>query len=58
MKIQIVMKTPDCLYHVTDGMDEDVKYEFLELCEKWFKYGECVTLEVDTKLRRCVVLEN
>lgn len=28
-----------------------------EVCKKWFRYGECVTLEVDTDAKTCTVLE-
>jgi len=28
----------------------------LELCEKWFEYGEYFVLEVDTEKKTCIVL--
>lgn len=57
MKIQITMKTPDCLYYATQDMEEEEKVEFEELCKKWFEYDEYVTLEVDTENKTCIVKE-
>jgi hypothetical protein len=31
--------------------------EFKELCKKWFKYGELITVEIDTEAKTCVVVE-
>ncbi len=58
MKVQITLKSPDCLYHAmydTD-MNEEQREEFLELCKQWFEYGEYLTVEVDTEERTCVVV--
>lgn len=30
--------------------------EFKELCKKWFKYGEYITVEIDTEAKSCVVV--
>lgn len=80
MKIQVTLKTPDCLdspaleYAKADMMENpdilaeifdsdeecylDVKRnEFHRMMEKWFKYGEYVTLEIDTELKTCTVVE-
>ena len=34
----------------------DAREDFKELSEKWFSYGECVTLEIDTESQTCKVL--
>ena len=36
----------------------DKKEEFEQFAKRWIEYGECVTLEIDTELNTCVVLEN
>lgn len=35
----------------------DNRDNFKELCQKWFEYGEYVTLEIDTEAGTCVVVE-
>jgi ABC-type amino acid transport substrate-binding protein len=30
--------------------------ETKELCKKWFKYGEYITVEIDTEAKTCVVV--
>jgi len=77
MKLQITMKTPDCISDTIDEakrqaweevenecdretFDEEMAGTFdswKELCEKWFSYGECVTLEIDTEEETIRVLE-
>jgi uncharacterized protein YxjI len=49
------MKTPDALAHVE--LPEDQEEKIMELLKRWFQWGECCTLEVDTELETCVVLE-
>lgn len=63
MKIQVTLKTPDCLENAAEeyarnclGKEshnekyylEDKRAEFMKLCDKWFSYGECLTVEIDT----------
>jgi ABC-type amino acid transport substrate-binding protein len=59
MKITVSMKCPDALDQAindaTDTMQEWA--EIKKLCEKWFKWGEYVTLEIDTDAGTCIVLE-
>lgn len=57
------MKTPDGLSDALDescGYDEDSdeKTDALKIAEKWFKWGEYVSVEIDTVAKTCVVLEN
>lgn len=60
MKYRIRMKTPDCLdyaesYQLYKDEVEDCE-AFAELCDRWFQYGEYVTLEVDVDKKTCVVI--
>lgn len=77
MKLQITMKTPDCVHyaieeakqqareeveneHDRETFDEEMAGTFdswKELCEKWFRYGEELTLEIDTDEETIRVLE-
>lgn len=79
MRIQITLKTPDCLENaaeeyaqdclgkesqeVLESYDHNEKYyledkraEFVKLCEKWFSYGECLTVEIDTDREEIMVI--
>lgn len=68
MKFVISMKTPDavnlaCEQATTSYTDDDEKVvdedkieELEELCSKWFKYGECVNIEIDTETGTAKVL--
>jgi len=56
MKFKVFMKTPDCLHYALGDCDEDDKVHIETLCERWFQYGENVTLEVDTAEATCKVL--
>jgi hypothetical protein len=68
MKIRIAMKTPDAVDHAlaAHGLDESLsiakhfkkREEIRELCRRWFRFGEVVVLEIDTKAKTCTVLEN
>jgi len=44
-----------------EPMDEDERYEFeegiKEACDKWFRYGELATIEIDTDTGEAKVLE-
>jgi hypothetical protein len=37
---------------------EDQKKELEEFCERWFQYGECIELEMDTVKKTCKVVES
>jgi len=49
----------------SDGIEEDEIEDFKEtrieevksICAKWFKWGEYLTVEVDTEDETCVVLQ-
>lgn len=69
MTFTISMKTPDAvetavrdaLIKVDDDgneleIDEESVEELMELCKKWFSWGEYVQLEVDTEAKTCKVL--
>ena len=59
MKIRVTMKCPDAL----DSAISKETFNDLEvlqakrLCQKWFKYGEYITVIVDTEKETCVVEE-
>lgn len=59
MKFTILLKSPDSLHYAIENAtsDEDSVVEIRKLCEKWFKYGELVTLTIDTEAKTCVVNE-
>lgn len=63
MKFQVTMKTPDALHYAThtkafgdmeENEEADEAYEFC--ADHWFKYGEYLTVEVDTVAGTCIVL--
>jgi len=56
MKIKVTFKTPDALDYALDGVPEEEREAVEEKCAKWFRYGECVTIEVDTDAGTAVVL--
>lgn len=70
MKFTVVMKTPDVLDRaVKDALLganpslgnhelKDEAFALKEVCEEWFRYGEMVTLEIDTEARTCRVVPN
>lgn len=39
------------------AVKEEKKDKAMELCGKWFEYGEYLTVEVDTEKETCKVLE-
>lgn len=55
MKVIVKMKTPDCLYDVTDSMSERKKEEFFAVADKFFQYREYVDVEIDTVKGTCTV---
>lgn len=64
MKFRITMKTPDALEDeinhqaCSDGSNAPdlVAASAMTTCERWFKYGEMVTLEIDTDSETCTVV--
>lgn len=73
MIIEITMKTPNILDSIKKQVESNIiselldyeKEEFLEnqiekakeLSEKWFKYEEYLTVEIDTEKETCIVKE-
>ena len=68
MKIRVTMKTPDALsgaiHHCVEeriaGLSDDevaahekAEDEISDLCKRWFRYGESVTVEIDTEAKTC-----
>ena len=73
MKFRVTFKTSDALdAAISEALDiesgEDYSEEIddeqidpseiKEICHKWFRYVEVVTLEIDTENLTCVVVEN
>jgi len=56
MKITISFKTPDAVEYALENLSEDEKKSVESLIETWVEYGECLTVEVDTEAKTCVVL--
>jgi hypothetical protein len=60
------MKTPDALddaiEDATSNMDaRDAQSDIAEanrVCQQWFKHGEYLTVEIDTKKQTCVVVRS
>jgi len=57
MKITISFKTPDAVEYALETLSEDEKAEANELIKNWVEYGECLSVEVDTEAKTCIVLE-
>ena len=56
MKVRIDMKTPDCLDYATEDLSEEEREEIKKLASRWFRYEECVTLELDTETQTLVAV--
>jgi hypothetical protein len=58
MKIRISMKTPDCIDNamhelaISDREVDDIR----RISKKFFRYDECVELEIDTETETCIVV--
>ena len=59
---ELAIKNKDIISEEYDGNEDyyiaNKISEFHRIMEKWFEYGESVTLEVDTELNTCTVVEN
>lgn len=69
MKITVHMKTPDAVHYAMEAAakrepsqlpDDDERDERLadakDALDKWFEYGECLTVEFDTEAMTATVL--
>ena len=62
MKFRVTMKTPDALEQTIEEVEDQLTVrgksisDVQDLCEKWFKYGESLTVEIDTEAQTCVVV--
>ena len=72
MKVKVGLKSPDALEYAMDTIivwnededdTEDVEQteneieKFKCVARKWFEYGECLTVEIDTEEKSIRVLE-
>jgi hypothetical protein len=49
MKLKITLKDPDGVYESIKNAVDSTDFEFIEeQCKPWIKYGEYVTIEIDT----------
>lgn len=59
MKIRLSFKTPDVIGSTLEHMDihdPDEKMDIADACKKFVKYGEYLTVEIDTQTGTAVVL--
>lgn len=59
------MKSPDALnYAIKEAFEDEEDTDFndvnevKQLCERWFQYGEYLTVEIDTEKKTCTVVGN
>ena len=69
MKFRVTMKTPDALdmairdavdaeeIYDGEGSKQDAKEYIADLCRRWFKYSETLTVEIDTEAQTCILVE-
>ena len=60
MKFQVTLKCPDALeqsFADVVACDSPEWNVVRKQCEKWFKYGELLTVEIDTEADTCTVLK-
>lgn len=57
MKVNLTFKSPDTMYYTCQGMSDEEEKQVKEVCRKWIKYGEYLTVEVDTDEETIKVLE-
>lgn len=57
MKIKLTFKDPDVLYYALEAMSEEDKEKAEEVINKYIKYRELITIELDTKTVKAKVLE-
>jgi hypothetical protein len=57
MILKVTLKTPDALEDAINAAPEDEQEGLRDLCLKWFRYGECVTLCIDTVEEVCYAEE-
>lgn len=48
----------ELLSNIDESILEQHIYEIGVLCQKWFRYGECLTVEIDTEAQTCVVVKH
>jgi hypothetical protein len=61
MRIKVTLKTPDVVNNALEdsGLDKDSEeyIELEELMNKYFNYGETLTVEFNTDTKNCVVMK-
>lgn len=54
MKIRMVLKTPDAIDNALMDVPDEIKGNVRNVLEKWLKWGECLTVEIDTDTETCI----
>jgi len=56
MKVKLTFKMPDAVEQALEDIAEDDREEVRQACGKWVRYGEYITVEVDTEAGTCTVI--
>lgn len=58
MTIKLTFKCPDVVFYATENIEDvEDKFEAEEACKKWIKYGELLTVEIDTQTGECTPIK-
>lgn len=58
MKFEIQMKTPDALGEALEHMSDDERDKAIDVAGRWFRFGEYLTVEIDTEAETCTVVRS
>lgn len=56
LKVQLTFKTPDVAYEATQDLPDEEQLAAEVAISKWVKYGEYLTVEIDTETDECKVI--
>jgi len=57
MKTKITFKTPDALFYAIQDLSPDDRELVEPIAKKFIKYGEIITVEIDTEKETCTVVQ-
>lgn len=57
MKVMLTFKTPDVIHEACEDLTEEEEEEVEEICKRWIKYEEYISVVVDTEAKTCTVLD-
>ena len=55
MKIHLTFKTPDIIDQALEQVPDGQYQEITTLLGKWIRYGEYISVTIDTETRTCTV---